>query len=551
MKKLYKKYGGHMKGQNKKKHILLPVVAVIVCVLLLVYFAVSFYFKSHFLFHTTINGLESSGYTVSKVEDEIADEIDSYVLNIQERGEKEENINGEDISLKPEFDGSLEKLMEEQNAFAWIGALFGKQEYTIDTMVTYDEEALQKSMEALSCVDSASEAAPVNAKISEYSETDGYTIIPAEYGTTVDDTALQGAVADAISNLADTLSLEEKGCYVDPDITEDSDSIKNAADTLNQYVNAKITYDFGSQSEVVDAELLKGWLSVSDAMEVNVNEDEIAAYVKSLAASYNTAGKAKNLTTSSGVSVTVPGGSYGWKIDQAAEREQLLSDIKSGGVIEREPEYAQTANSHGDNDYGNTYVDINLTTQHLNFYKNGALVISTDFVSGKVAEAHDTPTGAYFINSKETERTLRGPDYESFVNYWMPFNGDVGMHDATWRSSFGGTIYLRSGSHGCVNLPLSAAKTIYASIEVGDPVLVYQTEPTPSVTETVAPETIIAEIDSIGPVTLESQTIMTTIRTQYNALSDEDKAKVTNYDVLVADEATLAAMQATAPAPAE
>ena len=72
----------------------------------------------------------------------------------------------------------------------------------------------------------------------------------------------------------------------------------------------------------------------------------------------------------------------------------------------------------------------------------------------------------------------------------------------------------------------------------------FQTEPTPDVSAPqVTPETIISEIDSIGPVTLESATIMATIRSQYNALSDEDKAKVTNYETFVADEAALSALQ--------
>ena len=50
-----------------------------------------------------------------------------------------------------------------------------------------------------------------------------------------------------------------------------------------------------------------------------------------------------------------------------------------------------------------------------------------------------------------------------------------GLHDATWRSKFGSTIYKTSGSHGCVNLPLSAAETIYGIIEAGWPVIVFYT----------------------------------------------------------------------------
>lgn len=55
----------------------------------------------------------------------------------------------------------------------------------------------------------------------------------------------------------------------------------------------------------------------------------------------------------------------------------------------------------------------------------------------------------------------------------MPFNGNVGMHDASWRSSFGADIYLRNGSHGCVNLPSKKAEVIYGYVEQGEPVIVY------------------------------------------------------------------------------
>lgn len=47
------------------------------------------------------------------------------------------------------------------------------------------------------------------------------------------------------------------------------------------------------------------------------------------------------------------------------------------------------------------------------------------------------------------------------------------MHDAKWRSSFGGSIYKTGGSHGCINLPHSVAKKIYENIASGMPVLCY------------------------------------------------------------------------------
>ncbi len=68
---------------------------------------------------------------------------------------------------------------------------------------------------------------------------------------------------------------------------------------------------------------------------------------------------------------------------------------------------------------------------------------------------------------------LIGDDYETPVTYWMPFIGElgIGFHDASWRSSFGGDIYKNSGSHGCVNLPVSAAEQLFNIVYDGMPVI--------------------------------------------------------------------------------
>ena len=107
--------------------------------------------------------------------------------------------------------------------------------------------------------------------------------------------------------------------------------------------------------------------------------------------------------------------------------------------------------------------------------------MDTDFVSGTYYESgRRTPSGSYALMYKQKDQVLRGtrqPDgtyeYESPVKYWMPFNGGIGFHDASWRGSFGGSIYLYSGSHGCINLPTSAAATLYENIEAGGPVLCF------------------------------------------------------------------------------
>ena len=121
-------------------------------------------------------------------------------------------------------------------------------------------------------------------------------------------------------------------------------------------------------------------------------------------------------------------------------------------------------------------MEINLTAQHLWFYKNGKLVIQSDFVSGNESKGHHTPQGTYSVSFKERNAILgarSNASYRTPVSFWMPFNRGIGMHDATWRSKFGGTIYKYSGSHGCINLPYNVAQTIFNNISTGDPVICY------------------------------------------------------------------------------
>ena len=129
------------------------------------------------------------------------------------------------------------------------------------------------------------------------------------------------------------------------------------------------------------------------------------------------------------------GGDYGWSINRAKETKALIIAIKEGQTIAKEPAYIQTALSHGNNDIGNTYVEINLTKQHLWFYKNGALIAQGDIVTGNVSSNHKTPEGIYKLKYKQRDAVLRGSDYASPVTFWMPFNGGIGIHDASWRSS--------------------------------------------------------------------------------------------------------------------
>lgn len=98
---------------------------------------------------------------------------------------------------------------------------------------------------------------------------------------------------------------------------------------------------------------------------------------------------------------------------------------------------------------------------HLIIFDAGEKILETDCVTGLPTEGRHTPTGIYWIEWKTTDYQMT--TFNAYVNFWMPIDSTtgVGLHDASWRSRFGGSIYQSDGSHGCINLPYSAAQTIY------------------------------------------------------------------------------------------
>ena len=101
------------------------------------------------------------------------------------------------------------------------------------------------------------------------------------------------------------------------------------------------------------------------------------------------------------------------------------------------------------------------------------LITEGDIVSGNVNNDCATPAGIYSLVYKQKDTVLKGEGYASPVDFWMPFNGGIGIHDASWRYTFGGSIYVSNGSHGCINAPHSLANAIYNNIESGTPIICY------------------------------------------------------------------------------
>ena len=466
------------KAARKKKHKKTAAIIIgsIFCVLLLIYVGFAIFFNNHFMFYTKINGIDFSLKNVSQVEAYMEQQVKDYVLTLEESDGDREEINGSDISLEYVPGDELKKLVKEQDNFLWITSLWNHPEIEAEVGVKYDADALSAIISNLECMKEENQTVSVDAH-PEF-QNDQFVVVPEVLGTQINIEVFSEKVEEAINGFQPTLDLYETGCYILPRFLSDSEEVIAAKDAMNSYLGANITYDFNPYTEVVDASVISQWVSVDADMNVTFDEGAVRAYVQSLANKYDTKGKPRNFTTATGNVVTVEGGSYGWKIDQEAEYNALIANIQNGETVTREPNYVSRAASHEGNDVGSTYAEVDLTAQQMYFIQDGQVVLQSGVVTGNPNRGNGTPQGVYTLAYKALDQTLRGtkkPDgtyeYETPVKYWMPFNGGIGFHDATWQSSFGGSRYLTNGSHGCVNLPYDVAGQLYNLISAGTPVV--------------------------------------------------------------------------------
>lgn len=515
-------------------------------VLVVAFVGLGFYFENHFFLRSTVNGVPSSGASAAVMEQRLTEAAKGYQMTLVEADGKKEilttNELGMEVHIKQEH---LQNMINDQNGFLWVHNLITGNDYVSRDLVSCDINAIKKRVSRLSCVTDKNPIKTKNANVVYRSGE--FVIVDEVYGTELNQNDLAGKVYRAALSLKKELNLKDDACYKQPKYTKDSKEIKELKKTLNKYLATEVVYKVGSATEKIPTETIGSWLSGNDKLKPAFDEEAMEAFVAKMSKKYDTYGQPKTLATQYGVTVTVPGGNYGWRIDKAGEVAQLKEDIASGKKVTRDFTYQYKAASREGNDYGNSYVEINKTAQHVYLVINGAVVMDTPMVSGKNVPEHDTPTGAFRITYCEKGATLRGPGYCTKVAYWMPFNGDIGLHDATWQKAFGGARYKEGyGSHGCVNLPLSAAGTIFSYVSTGFPVLMYDLPGTETV-DTLArqsAENCKNAINAIGGVNGNSGAAIGAARGAYDALTDSAKSCVDNYQVLLDAEAAYANIMA-------
>ena len=406
--------------------------------------------------NATVGGVDLSTLTLEEATAALNEAAAAYRLALKVNG-KTLNVAAADLGLK----------LDEAALKQYIDAIGSGAELP-EALFTYDRAALK------GLISRGLDTAPVNATVTYNSSKKQFAANAGKNGTRVDADAAADAAAASLGMLIAEAEAQVKTTEVAPEITASSEKVTKAVSKANGYLKVSLSYTYAPEggektTETISTAKLASFVKISDKLEVSVSKSAIESYASDMSGRHSGADYKGSFVTSGGSTIGYTVTYYGQRVNKSALADDIYKCVTEQVSGTRTAPYSAKSSKP----YGGSYVEIDLSSQKLWLYKNGERIITTSFVSGSVAEGHRTPTGIYSIYSKQTDRYLTGADYRSFVHYWMPFLGGYGLHDASWRSSFGGTIYYYDGSHGCVNLPSSAAKTIYNNVSVGTKVILY------------------------------------------------------------------------------
>ena len=457
----------------KKNRIGVILISVFVMLILLAYIVGMLICSKGFLPNTYMNGVDIGGMTMDEATQAVIHEGEVQGLTFVKQNGEEIRFEGEEFgsAISLANDTAFKKAAD-QNVMLWFVNYLSPAKYTTQLVNTYDETKLANMVRNYTW----GSAPPTDAYLQK--QADGtYVIIPEDHGDMIDVNILVDYTLEQVREGQSTIRLEDCDCYLKAEKT--AASMAAELEEVNSMTGLTITYDFGDRTEVLDSSVIVDWVS-TDA-EGNVTVDSVAAEAwvqANLADKYDTfvAGYTRTFKTTLQGTIELPLGEhgiYGWKTDVSATAEKLAEYIKAGESVTVEPEYAQRAYCRDENDIGDTYIEVDITNQHVWYYVDGVLAMDTDCVTGMGCDPQfNTPTGVFRVWSRESPKVLKGEGYETEVQYWMPVTWvDVGLHDLE-RAEYGGDIYMYNGSHGCINLPVDFAENLFYMVEVGTPVLI-------------------------------------------------------------------------------
>lgn len=466
--------------KKKRKKIIwsVAIAALVLIILAVIYASGVVKRKNVFEKNTTINGVDVSGKTLDEARVLIYEAGNTYSLEIKfKNGTHTLKINDADLDIV--FDGDIKEFFDRQNPYKWplnIGKIYS---YELNYHIQYTEDRIKKFIDEFPEMD---EDNMIPSKDAIVTMKDGEAqIIADEEGTELDKEKVYQLILDALSNEASSVDIADGNCYVPAEFDADSSYIQNSLENAEKFLALNCYYmKQSSPAAKISKEELCEMGSVDDEGNIVVNREAVAAYIASLAKLYPEqvqTSQTISFLNHRGVKKSISTRKMDWVFDIDTEIAELYNNLSSMTDFTRAPVFKSLENEQDTEvSVGDTYLEIDLGEQRVYFYRNRHVVYSTLCVSGCESLGMSTPAGYYVMGKPETNARLvgEGNAYDTRVAYWMPFiNQEIGLHDASWKTEFGGDIYKYNGSHGCINLSTDAAKTLFSMVYEGLPVIVY------------------------------------------------------------------------------
>lgn len=450
---------------RRRNHKIKKLYMYSLCILILIIsiFGILKFRNTHYRIGTVISGINCSWLTVEQAKDKINSYLSEQSISFV-FPEETYLTDGKTIDLSLINDSQLQEILTKQinddksknwglsNPFT-LGSLTN----VFSNINSLKEENMHD---------------PKNAYL-ELTDSNFLEIVPEENGFKIDiDEAYRFAYKNLKSGITTVdfsdLIISKQAKIRSTDLVAQRNEINK---TLSTVLNLEL---LDGSTITLDNTIMKDWLIKDENGNYSIDfESNLPNFITSLSEKVESMAPSSiefNTTKRGIVTVQIPKRNR-ISLDSKKELEQLRTDLLSGKTINRSPIYSKNLSLQ-------SYVEIDISSQTVWMYYNGKCIVETDCVTGTKG-IYDTPPGLFYLTYKVEDDYLDGYNadgtpYRSFVNFWMPFNGGIGLHDAAWRyGKFGGTIYKSNGSHGCVNLPYDAAKTIYEHIDSSMPIIVY------------------------------------------------------------------------------
>ena len=305
-----------------------------------------------------------------------------------------------------------------------------------------------------------------------------FSTTSASNGASLDVNALEQAAQKAATSLGSS-SVSLTMTDAAPKVSDDE--AQKVADKANNWVSQDVTITLDEDSYTAENTDKASWIKVTNSAEsaptIAVDSAKVSQWVQAQAeeAKVEPVTGQRNVNTSGKVVSTPTEAKDGKTVNNAdtvakSITESFGSDKAYTGTFETtavKAEWKERTIAAGAENLpyqaapGEKWVDLNLSNKTVTAYEGATVVHGPVSIVDGAAET-PTVTGTYKVYLQYESQTMRGEnaDGSPYVAEDVPwvsyFHSGYAFHGAGWRSSFG-----YSGSHGCVNMPVSEAQWIY------------------------------------------------------------------------------------------